>query len=264
MILTLIALAVGLSLALTVAWAVAVRSGQSGWIDATWSLSVGLAGIAASLAPFEAITLRQGVVAGLVGLWSLRLASHIAARTVGGGDDPRYAHLKKEWGVSFRGRLFWFLQIQAASALLLALAVMAAAHNPAPGLTMGDGLGIALFGVAWLGEAVADTQLRKFRADPTLRGGVCDGGLWGRSRHPNYFFEWLGWAAYAIVAIAPDPTYGWGWVALAGPIMMYWLLVYVSGIPLLEAHMLRSRGGLFADYQRRVSAFWPITPLQRR
>ncbi len=81
-------------------------------------------------------------------------------------------------------------------------------------------------------------------------------GLWGLTRHPNYFFEWLGWIAYPFIAIGlpPNPL---GAVALAGPIEMYWLLVHVSGVPLLEAHMARSRGAPFADYQARVNMFFP-------
>jgi steroid 5-alpha reductase family enzyme len=82
------------------------------------------------------------------------------------------------------------------------------------------------------------------------------------SRHPNYFFEWLGWFAYAVIAIAIDLTcsYPWGWLAVAGPVLMYWLLVHASGIPPLEAHMLRSRGDAFRAYQQRVNAFWPGPP----
>ncbi|MBN9066604.1 MAG: DUF1295 domain-containing protein, partial [Rhizobiales bacterium] len=72
-----------------------------------------------------------------------------------------------------------------------------------------------------------------------------------------YFFEWLGWLAYVIIAIDFTDAYPWGWLALTGPLLMYWLLVHVSGIPPLEAHMLRSRGTAFRDYQHRVNAFWP-------
>lgn len=253
-------LAGGLSVAMGVAWAVAVRSGQSGWIDATWSLAVGLAGIVASLWPFGDFQLRQLLVASMIALWSLRLALHIARRTIGSADDPRYAALKKQWATQWRGKLFWLLQIQAAAALLLALTILDSAHNPALGLGVADVVGGGVFVVAWSGEALADRQLARFRHNPDNRGRVCDVGLWGRSRHPNYFFEWLGWVAYPIIAIAPDASYGWGWTSLAGPLFMYWLLVHVSGIPLLEAHMMRSRGAVYAAYQARVSAFWPLTP----
>lgn len=256
----IIAIAISLSLIMTGAWAVAVRSGQSGWVDAIWSFAVGGAGVAASLFPFgdwQHPTLRQLVVAGLAALWSLRLALHVAARTRRGGDDPRYRQLRGEWGDNFRSRLFWFLQIQAACALLLVIAIAAAAHNAAPALRFSDWLGVFILAVAISGEAVADHQLTRFRADPANKGRVCEVGLWALSRHPNYFFEWLGWLAYAAMAIDLTGAYPWGWIALCGPTFMYWLLVHVSGIPPLEVHMLRSRGDSFRAYQARVNAFWP-------
>ena len=96
--------------------------------------------------------------------------------------------------------------------------------------------------------------------DPKNKSKICDVGLWGYSRHPNYFFEWLVWVAFAIIAIAPVGHYPWGWFGLAAPVLMYVLLVHVSGIPPLEAHMLRSRGDAFRLYQARVNAFWPGPP----
>ncbi|MBL8584617.1 MAG: DUF1295 domain-containing protein [Rhizobiaceae bacterium] len=257
------ALAIGLSIAMAISCLVAITTGKSGWIDATWSLAVGLFGAAAALGgPFGAeTTTRQWLVALLALIWSLRLGLHIAVRTAGSDrDDPRYAQLKSEWGPAFRSRLFLFLQIQAAVAFVLVLSIMAAAHNPAAFPSVGDGIGIALMLVAVAGEALSDRQLAAFRANPANAGLVCDVGLWGLTRHPNYFFEWLGWLAYAAIAINTSGTYGWGWLAQAGPALMYWLLVHVSGIPPLEAHMLRSRGDRFRRYQQRVNAFWPGPP----
>ena len=86
---------------------------------------------------------------------------------------------------------------------------------------------------------------------------MCEIGLWRYSRHPNYFFEWLAWMSYPVVAIGLPPTNLYGLIGLAGPAMIYWLLVHVSGIPPLEAHMLKSRGAVFAGYQKRVNAFFP-------
>jgi steroid 5-alpha reductase family enzyme len=260
-------LAVGLSLTMTLAWAIALRTGRSGWIDAIWSFAIGGAGIIAALTPLrlgDTPTTRQIVVAVLAAIWSLRLGLHIVQRTAGAGDDPRYAKLREEWGDAFRPRLLLFLQIQAAAAFLLALSILVAAHNPAPGARVGDGLGIILLAIAIAGEGVADHQLARFRADTANKGRVCDVGLWGVSRHPNYFFQWLGWLAYAAIAIDPTGGYGWGWLALSGPALMYWLLVHASGIPPLEAHMLRSRGDAFRDYQARVNAFWPGPAQSRR
>lgn len=256
----ILVLALFLSAIMAIAWDVALRTGKSGWIDAIWSLATGVAGVLAAWAAPTAesgMSARQVLVAVLAGAWSLRLGLHIAARTARGGDDPRYASLRERWGPSFRGRLFWFLQIQAACALVLALAVLAAAGNPAPGLRIVDLLGAALLLVAVIGEGVADRQMESFRHDPANRGRINDRGLWGSSRHPNYFFEWLGWCAYPVIAIDLSGAYPWGWAALAAPALIYVLLVHVSGIPPLEAHLLRSRGDAFRAYQARVNAFWP-------
>jgi steroid 5-alpha reductase family enzyme len=121
-------------------------------------------------------------------------------------------------------------------------------------------LGIAILIGAVIGEAVADWQLRRFGAVPANRHAVCDVGLWAWSRHPNYFFEWLAWIAYPIIAIDPAGYNPYGWIALAAPTLMYWVLVHVSGIPPLERHMLRSRGDAFRGYQCRTRAFfpWPV------
>ncbi len=255
----IVTLAACLSLTMAGAWLVALRTGRSGWIDAIWSFATGAFGAAAALWPFAGneITPRQILVALLALVWSLRLGIHIATRTARSGNDPRYKQLREEWGNAFRIRLFWFLQIQALAALVLALSIMIAAHNPAPGLKILDLLGVAILIVAVVGEAIADRQLSGFRSEPGNKGKVCDVGLWGMSRHPNYFFEWLGWSAYAVIAIDLAGPYAWGWLALAGPLLMYWLLVHASGIPPLEAHMMRSRGNAFRKYQQRVNAFWP-------
>jgi steroid 5-alpha reductase family enzyme len=259
--------AAALSATMAFAWFVANRSGRSGWIDAIWSFAVGAGGIVGSLVPIgqtAAISARQLLVAGLAAIWSLRLGLHITARTVQGGDDPRYRQLRAEWGDNYARRLFWFLQMQAVAALLLIISILAAARRPAPGLGFADVAGAIIFAVAVVGETLADRQLSRFGTAPENKGKVCNVGLWAVSRHPNYFFEWLGWVSYASIAVDLGGTYPWGWLSLTGPIFMYWLLVHVSGIPPLETHMLRSRGDRFREYQRRVNAFWPGLPREPR
>ena len=251
--------AAALSLIMTVAWAVQLRTGQSGWIDTIWSFAVGAVGAAAALAPIaeqEGLTARQMLVAACVLAWSMRLGLHIMRRTLRGGDDPRYNALREEWGSNFVFRLFLFLQIQAGAALALVICVLAAARNTGP-LGWGDALGLAILAVAVLGEAAADAQLTRFAGSPGAKGAVCEIGLWRYSRHPNYFFEWLAWLAYPVIAVGLPVDNPWGLIALTGPAMIYWLLVHASGIPPLEAHMLKSRGAAFADYQERVNAFFP-------
>ena len=259
MIAVLIAALAALALAMTAAWYVVRRTGQSGWADTVWSLATGIVGAGAALIPLGSggPQPRALLVAALVACWSLRLGMHIGRRTLGGGDDPRYAELRRQWGERYSSRLFLFLQIQAGAAFVLVAATLAAAHNPAP-LGLFDLLAVLIARAAMAGEALSDSQLARSRADPRNRGRICDTGLWGLSRHPNYFFEWLFWAGIAVFGMSLPGAYPWGWLALAAPLMMYWLLVHVSGVPPLEAHMRRSRGSVFSAYAQRVPAFWPV------
>lgn len=244
------------------AWAVQKATRQSGWVDMFWTFAVGLGGLIVALmteagAPVE----RAWLVAAMVGFWSLRLGFHILARTATATyEDPRYADLRRLWGDSFEIRLFAFLQIQALCGAGLVVTVYAAAHRPGTALAITDYLGLGLLIVSVIGEAIADRQLRSFAADPDNHGKVCDRGLWAWSRHPNYFFEWLGWLAYPVIAISFAGDWWQGWLSLIGPVMMYWLLVHVSGIPPLEKHMLKSRGDAFKAYMARTSAFFPLPP----
>lgn len=244
--------------AMALAWRVVIVTGNSGWTDAFWSFTVGLAGVLAAIGPLEGGAgdpARKWLVALLVAVWSGRLGLHIARRTLNGKDDPRYAELKRGWGVRWKSQLLLFLEIQAGVALVLAIAVMSAANNPAP-LGLADSLGVAIALAAIVGESIADAQLSRFARNPANKGKVCDTGLWAWSRHPNYFFEFLYWAALVPIGIGQ----AWGLVVLAAPVMMFVLLRYVSGVPPLEQHMVRSRGVAFTDYQRRVPAFFPRPP----
>jgi len=257
MIATFIAACILLSFVMACAWALQRVTGNAGWVDVVWSFGLGLAGLVLALVPGEPTT-RQIVVAVLIAAWSLRLGLHIAQRSFHGPEDARFAALRQTWGTAFQVRLFLFLQIQAAAAALLGLSMMLAAHDPAPFPRLLDIAGIAVLLIAVVGEGMADEQLRRFKNNPANERRVCDAWLWGWSRHPNYFFEWFGWFAYPLLAISAG--WWWGWLALSGPALMYWLLVHVSGIPLLEQQMLKSRGQVFRDYQSRVSPFFPLPP----
>jgi steroid 5-alpha reductase family enzyme len=188
----------------------------------------------------------------------LRLAFHIARRTPGASDDPRYAALAREWGADFPRRLFLFLQIQAAAALPLVAAVGFAARAPRPFPDLLDALGllVALCGLAI--EAVADEQLRRFRNNAP-RGALCEAGLWRYSRHPNYFGEFLFWCAWPLIGFG-----GWrGMATLAAPVFIYLLLDRISGVPPLEKHLRASRGAAFDAYAARVPRFFPGRPRQK-
>lgn len=256
-----VAVSIALSAVMSGAWLAWRMTRNSGWVDTTWTFGLGAVGCVGALIPHDgSITARQVLIAVLIVCWALRLGLHIGWRTVGISDDPRYAKLLGEWGAAASGQMFLLVQKQALVSIPLALSVILAARNSAPGLRVQDFLGALVLLIAIVGEGVADAQLRHFRADPANRNRVCDAGLWAWSRHPNYFFEWFGWLAYPLFAIDLAGTYPWGWIALAGPACMYWLLVHVSGIPPLEQHMLERRPKTYRAYQARTNTFFPTPP----
>ncbi|MGH6955186.1 MAG: DUF1295 domain-containing protein [Caulobacteraceae bacterium] len=257
-----VAVCAGLSLAMAFGWVLQRRVGSGGWADVVWTFATGAAGVCYALVPSGdwRPTGRAWLAAALASAWSLRLGLHLWRRTAHASrEDARYAELRREWGAAFQRRMFGFLQAQALASALLALAVLVAARNPAPFPAWSDLAGLALMIAAVVGEGVADFQLARFKTE-CASAQVCEKGLWAWSRHPNYFFEWLGWIAYAVIAIGPAGEWPWGWLALAGPALMFALLRFVSGVPPTEAAMAASRGRAFTAYQARVSPFFPVPP----
>jgi len=115
--------AVFLALVMGTAWIVQMRTGQGGWADAFWSYGLGLAAVGVSLFPVgpDGWSSRQLVVALLIGLWGMRLGTHIAKRAAREPEDARYARLRHEWGQSYRVRMFGFMMLQAGAASILVL-----------------------------------------------------------------------------------------------------------------------------------------------
>ncbi|MGL4812746.1 MAG: DUF1295 domain-containing protein [Beijerinckiaceae bacterium] len=245
---------------MAIAWMVQRRTGNSGWIDMIWSLGTGIVSVVLILLTMPKGSTRGWLVAGLVALWAMRLGLHIFRRAQSSTDDPRYAALMKEWGTAAPVRLFWFLQSQAIAGAILAFSVALAAGNPEPFPMLLDYIAATIAALAVYGEWLADRQLRKHNDNKHDKPTLCDEGLWAWSRHPNYFFEFLYWTSIPLFAIAGGIIRPMQWVSILAPAMMYWLLRHVSGVPPLEAHMLRTRGMAFENYQKRVSIFFPRPP----
>lgn len=239
---------------MTLVWALAVRIGNAGIVNIAWSAGfapvVLLFAAAGSGAPS-----RRALIGAMVSLWSLRLGAYLYVRVSAHHplEDRRYARLRSEWGAQANAKMFGLFQLQAALLALLSVPWLLVCLNPRPGLQTIEWAGCLLWIIALCGEALADRQLQAFKADPAHRGAVCQAGLWRYSRHPNYFFEWLVWVAYFVVALGSP----WGWLTLYCPALMLYFLLRVTGIPLTEQLSLQSKGAAFAEYQRRTSAFVP-------
>jgi len=202
-VIALIGVAVSLSLIMSCAWLIQQRTGNSGWVDTIWTAGVGLVALSSALLPLagDGLHARQILVAVLAALWASRLGLHMAQRSAGISDDPRYAKMSEEWGDDAPRQMFIFLQQQAIVSVALVMSIFVAAHNPAPGLRPQDFAAVAVLLIAVAGEGLADWQLTRFKSDPANKGRVNDRGMWSWSQHPNYFFETLGWTAYPLIAI---------------------------------------------------------------
>lgn len=235
-------------------WVVQKRTGDAGIVDVAWSLGVGISG-AFFCWQASGDVLRRWVVAILVLVWGIRLSLHVFGRIQKMPEDGRYTEMKKQWGEQADWRMFRFYMFQAFAAVLFAIPMLIAATNSSP-LGLLDYLGIAIWVFALTGESIADMQLNRFRYQPENKGKVCRDGLWKYSRHPNYFFEWLHWWSYVLLAI----TGAWGWLAIFAPLSMLFFILKVTGIPPTEKQAIKSRGEAYREYQRTTSPFFPWFP----
>jgi len=229
---------------------------DAGIVDAGWAAGIGgLAVFYAAMADGDPV--RRVLLAVLGGAWGLRLAVYLLKnRVLSGEEDGRYQMLREKWGRHAQWFFFIFFQIQAAWAVMFAVPFLPVVFSEAPAPAWWDVAGAAVWILAVGGESLADWQLARFRADSGNRGKTCRIGLWRYSRHPNYFFEWIHWFTYVLLAVGSPYV----WVTLAGPVIMLVFLYKITGIPYTEKRALASRGDDYREYQRTTSAFIPWFP----
>jgi steroid 5-alpha reductase family enzyme len=252
-----LAVLIGMSAVMGAAWLTQKRLRNTGWVDVFWTFGTGMSGAVCALLPADgALPARQFLAAALIAVWALRLGGYITLRVARSDEeDSRYRQFRKDWGKTYDQKMFWFLQIQAFVTAGLALSVALAARIRATELGMQDVLAVAIFIIAVAGESLADRQMKRFKADPANKGKICDTGLWGVSRHPNYFFEWLSWFTWPVMAASLGAPLGL--ISLLAPALMFLVLRFGSGVPPLEQTMAKSRGAAFDAYAKRVPVFIP-------
>jgi steroid 5-alpha reductase family enzyme len=235
-------------------WAWHLRLKNAAIVDAGWTALVGGLSVFYAVRVVEGMPGRRLAVAAMLGSWGARLTVMLLYdRVFGRPEDGRYANLRQRKGAGANAWFFWFFQTHAVAAIFFSMPALFAVLNPSDEFSPLELVAAALWVVGFAGESTADRQLLYFKLNPENRGKTCQAGLWRYSRHPNYFFEWVMWVAYALFAIAAPL----GWMALVCPIVMLWLLVNVTGIPPSEAQALRSRGDEYREYQRTTSVFLP-------
>lgn len=249
----------GASAVMAALWLVQWRVRDAGVVDVGWAGCLGAAALAAAMVG-DGDPWRRAMVGVMGGVWGFRLAWHLLTdRILKGPEDGRYLALREKWGSRFQPRIFWFFQAQALLVGVLAAPFALAADSARP-FGPADAAALALWMIGFLGESLADAQLARFKRDPESKGRVCQVGLWRWSRHPNYFFEWLMWCAFALAAVA-HPLW---WLGFLSPALILFFVLKVTGIPPTEARALRSRGDAYREYQRTTSAFVPWFPRRAR
>ena len=239
-------------------WLLGMRLGRWNVVDVTWGVSFPL--VAALSFWWSSRVPRLPTVAGAVTLaltcvWGLRLAGYIGGRGRGRSEDPRYTEmLGRRGGSTPLNALRIVFVPQALISWLVSTPVQASMYER-HGFTALAGIGVAVWAVGLFFEAVGDSQMAAFRADPARRGQVMDRGLWRYTRHPNYFGDACVWLGLYLVACRQ-----WqGALTFVSPVLMIVFLYSVSGKALLEKQMAATKPG-YRDYMARTSGFLPRPP----
>ncbi len=199
-------------------------------------------------------TLTSFIVNFLVTIWGLRLAWHIGGRFVSSHEeDHRYKAWREEWGktVFIRSYLQVFM-LQGVFLFLISLPILFIHKFSLNTFHWSLFLGVGIWLIGFVFEATADFQLKQFKKYLNNKGRILDSGLWKYSRHPNYFGEVLLWWGIGIMALGLP----YGWVALIGPAVITFLILFVSGVPLLEKKYEGRKD--FEEYKRKTSVFFPL------
>jgi steroid 5-alpha reductase family enzyme len=233
-------------------------------IDAAWGLMFIAVAVTSYLLQYGGIYQfdTQFVVTLMVIVWGLRLSWHIVRRIIATkAEDPRYVDLRKNWkGNETLNVFFRIYFVQAVLALVISMSVIhinlfADTFIPTTWNNW-TFAGIAVWAIGFLIESRADSQLRKFVRQPENAGQVMNRGLWKYSRHPNYFGELTQWWGIFVICLG-TPV---GWFGLIGPVILTYLILFVSGIPPSEKRSAERKG--WAQYKASTSAIIPLPTRQ--
>lgn len=239
-------------------WLLSLRLKDASIIDICWGLFCAAPAVLTYLR-IDGASPRDAIITGCALLWGVRLAGYLAKRNIGHGEDVRYVAMRKSReakGDFALWSLVWVYLLQATIAWLVSLPVQAGQFGPDKPLGPFVFAGVAVFAIGLAFEAIGDAQLAAFKKDPANKGKLMDRGLWGWTRHPNYFGDACVWFGLALMAL--DGPFGW--IGIASPFIMAHFLVNISGKALLERNMSRKYGEAYDDYKRRTSGFFPRPP----
>lgn len=197
---------------------------------------------------------RQIVLTVLVVIWGLRLGLFLLMRILQWGEDRRLDEMRNNLG---KLAVFWIFQAVWVWTVSLPVTVVNASNRD-PSVQARDIIGWIMWSIGMSIEATADQQKLIFKNFPVNKGRWCNVGVWRYSRHPNYFGEILLW--WGIFVASTPVLHGAEWLVIFGPVFLTLLLLFVSGVPLLEESADKRYGGM-EEYRLYKNTTSPLVPL---
>ncbi len=229
-------------------------------VDIGWGIGFILIALI-SLLSQDLLTNRMVLVFFLVLIWGLRLTLHIYSRNRGKDEDYRYVQFKKDWGKQFFVKSYFrIFLLQGLLMTIISIPVLLISNSTYPPLEIFAYVGVGLWLIGFVIETLSDIQLNYFielKKAGKIKRKFADIGLWKYSRHPNYFGEILQWWAIGLIAYPVS----FGYLGLIGPLTITYLIVFVSGIPLLEKKFKKHPE--WAEYVARTNKLLPLPKLSK-
>ncbi|MGO2638390.1 MAG: DUF1295 domain-containing protein [Enterococcus viikkiensis] len=222
-------------------------------VDIAWGIGFVLVAVTGFLLMPEKTTAAFWVL-GLVTIWGLRLFFHLAKRNIGKPEDYRYVNMRKRWGNHF-AKLKAFLNVFVLQGVLLsivALPIFLTMTSSNDAFHWWNSLGILVWLVGFGFETIGDYRLTLFKKNSNNQGKLLTTGLWSLTRHPNYFGEALSWWGIFLISLTQWRNL-WG---IIGPVTITLLLLFVSGVPLLEKKNRKKAG--YREYANQTPKFLPF------
>ena len=237
---------------MSVWFAISITQKRNDIADIAWGLGFVLLAWASFF--FSKVSIIGLIVNTLVTIWGIRLALHIQQRHIGKPEDARYLAWRNSWKHFYLRSFLQIFMLQGLMLYIIALPVILINLSNSINLNLFDLIGIFIWFIGFGFEATADYQLKQFIGDPLNKGKLMQSGLWKYSRHPNYFGEVTQWWGIFVIAITKTN----GIFTIIGPLTITFLILFVSGVPLLEKKYFGRQD--FQDYKKRTSVFLPLPP----
>lgn len=243
---------------MTVMFLVSRKLGRTDVVDAAWGPAFVVAAVSAFLLnPYDVVigVNVQTLVMVLVLIWAGRLCYTITRRLMKKPEDVRYVNLRKDWsGNEFANTFVRIFLVQAILASVISIALVHINLSLPTIVSTYTYIGLAIWVIGFYFETVGDLQLKRFLANPKNKGKLMTSGLWKYTRHPNYFGEATMWWGIFVIALSTP----YGWLSIVTPVIITYLLLFVSGVPMTEKAFEGKPG--WGAYKRRTSKFLPLPP----